>query len=84
MSIRSTGLSDHEKPTAGGSGSIDDDVGGYTIDEFGQLFRISRSMVYNEARAGRVKISKIGDRSIITRTSARRYQRLIEAEAAAP
>jgi hypothetical protein len=29
MSIRSTALSDHEKPTAGGGGNIRDEPGGY-------------------------------------------------------
>ena len=76
MSIHSTGLSDHEKPTAGGGG----DLGGFTLDEFCHLFRISRGTAYNEARAGRLTISKIRDRSIITKTSARAYQELIERE----
>jgi len=81
MSIHSTGLSDHEKPTAGGGG---DDLGGFTLDEFARLFKISRSTIYNEARAKRLTISKVRDRSIITRTSARAYQVLIERGTAAP
>src|SRR5262249_31144740 len=34
MRVYSSGLSDGEKPTAGGGDTTDDDLGGFTIDEF--------------------------------------------------
>jgi hypothetical protein len=60
----------------------DDDVGGYTIPEFADRFRVCRSVIYTEARAGRLKLSKIRSRTIITRSEARRYQAMLDAEAA--
>jgi hypothetical protein len=83
MSIHSTGLGDHEKPRASRSANADD-IGGYSIDEFGELLGgASRGLVYKEARARRVIITKVGARSIITKKHARQYMRLIEAEAEA-
>jgi DNA-directed RNA polymerase specialized sigma24 family protein len=76
MAIASTGLSDYEK-----SATSTADLGAYTIDEFCELFRISRRTAYNEARAGRLNIAKVRNRSIITKGEARRYQRALEAAA---
>jgi hypothetical protein len=84
MSIASTGLSDHEKQqkqTVRGGGN--DDLGGFTLDEFCQLFAISRGLAYKEWRDGRLAFSKAGNRTIITRSHARCYQQLLEAEAEA-
>ena len=53
MSITSTGLGDFKKGAAADGAAHADVVGAYTIKEFAELFRISRSTVYNEARAGR-------------------------------
>jgi predicted DNA-binding protein (UPF0251 family) len=72
MSTASTGLSDYEKSAAGG------DLGAFTLDEFCRLFRISKRTAYNEISAGRLKIAKVRNRSIITKGEARRYQRALE------
>jgi len=85
MSIDS-GLSDHEKPsgTARGSAAGDHDIGGYSVDDFcKRLGGISKRTAYNEIRAGRLKIAKVGSRSIVTRTFARDYLKMIEDEAEA-
>ena len=54
MSQHSTGLSDHEAPTAGGSVSARGPPapGSYSIDEFCQRHRISRSFYYKLRGAG--------------------------------
>jgi hypothetical protein len=57
------------------------DLGAFTLDEFCQLFKISRGLCYKERRAGRLIFSRIGDRTIVTKHQARQYQRLLEAEA---
>lgn len=36
------------------------------IDRFGDVFNISRTMTYDEINSGRLKIRKIGGRSIVT------------------
>jgi hypothetical protein len=46
MSTVSTGLSDYEKSNSTA------DLGAFTIQEFCDLFRISRRTAYNEAAAG--------------------------------
>ena len=56
-------------------------LGAFTIPEFSLRYRMCRSVVYSEARAGRLKLSKVGSRTIITRTEAARYQQALEAEA---
>jgi hypothetical protein len=74
MSIASTGLSDYENSAAG-------DLGAFTLNEFCKLFRISKRTLYNEVSAGRLKLAKIRNRSIVTRGEARRYQRALETAA---
>lgn len=76
MSITSTGLGDFKKGATGGA--ADADIGAYTIQEFADLFRISRGTVYNEAKAGKLNIAKVGKRAIITKGEARRYQRALD------
>jgi hypothetical protein len=53
-------------------------VGAYTIPEFSRMFKISRGMVYKLEKTGRLKFGKIGNRTIITITEARRFQRALE------
>ena len=60
---------------------FNDDVGAYSVDQFAHIFGLSRSAVYAEIRAGRLKVSKIGTRTVVTRTQARAYQTLLEQEA---
>ena len=79
MSITSTGLGDFKKGAAADGAAHADVVGAYTIKEFAELFRISRSTVYNEARAGKLNIAKVRNKAIITKGEARRYQRALEA-----
>jgi hypothetical protein len=67
---------------AAGTAQGDADVGGYTVNEFADLFRICRSLVYSEVRRKRLKLSKIRSRSIITKTEARKYQARLDREAA--
>ena len=88
MSISSTGLSDYEKKpttsTATAAISGGDDIGGFGLDEFGRIMGgISKSQIYAEARKGRLKLSKSGDRTIVTRVHARQYTALIASEAEA-
>lgn len=37
-----------------------------TIDEFADRYGLCRQTIYNQARAGRLKIRKVGKRSVIT------------------
>ena len=60
---------------------LPNDIGAYSIGEFAHSFNMSRSSVYAEIRAGRLKVAKIGARTIITRKRARDYQELLEREA---
>lgn len=38
----------------------------YSIANFGRAFSVGRSTVYEEIRAGRLKVRKVGTRTIIT------------------
>ena len=78
MSITSTGLGDFKKGAGAGDGAADADLGALTIKEFAELFRTSRGTVYNEVKAGKLSIAKVGARAIITRGEARRYQRALD------
>jgi len=60
----------------------DADIGCFTIPEFCDRMRMGRTTAYAEIRAGRLKVSKVGPKkTIVTRTQARAYQALLEAEA---
>jgi hypothetical protein len=73
MNIRSTGLGDDA-----------DDLGGYSIDQFGELLGgVSRGLIYKEVRAGRLILTKMGARSIITKKHGKQYLRAREREAEA-
>ena len=53
----------------------------FSIIEFAKRWGISRSKVYLEIRAGRLRIAHIGSRSLITVESEDDYRRLIDGEA---
>jgi hypothetical protein len=42
----------------------------YSVDRFGRLFNIGRSMIYEEIRAGRLKVRKAGARTLIAHEDA--------------
>jgi excisionase family DNA binding protein len=42
----------------------------YSVENFGQVFNIGRSMIYEEIRAGRLKARKAGARTLITHEDA--------------
>lgn len=42
----------------------------YSVRQFGQLFNIGRSSIYEEIRCGRLKIRKVGKRTLITHQDA--------------
>jgi hypothetical protein len=84
MSIASTGLSHDEKPITATRGAAgDEDIGGFTTREMCGRFRFSLSTLYAEARAGRLRLSKVRNKTIVTRGDARAYQALLEQEAEA-
>ena len=57
-------------------------IGVYTVQEFSAAFKISRGMLYKLKKSGRLKISKIGTRSVVTRAEAQRFLRTLETDAA--
>jgi hypothetical protein len=60
-----------------------DEVGGWTVDEFASLLTVCRSLIYKEVRLRRLRLAKVGGRSIVTRSEGQRYMRMLDAEAAA-
>jgi len=56
---------------------------GYSVARFAEAMDIGRSTIYEEIRAGRLKVLKIGARTIITDTAAKNYLKLLAAEQAA-
>jgi hypothetical protein len=59
-------------------------LGAFTLGEFCDRFRISRGKAYKERVAGRLRFAKVGTKTIITRTEARRYQQALDTAAGAP
>lgn len=57
----------------GASGAVADDLLGdaLTIAELMRTYRLSRSAIYKEIRSGRLKVMKVGRRTLVT-TRARR------------
>jgi hypothetical protein len=51
--------------TAACSSTSRDEQRGYSIDEFSTTYRICRAKAYDEIKAGRLKIRKVGRRTII-------------------
>jgi len=52
-----------------------------TVAEFAERKRICRATVYNEARAGRLNLSKVAGRTVILESDELAYDALIRAEA---
>lgn len=48
---------------------------GYTVDEFCEAVPMGRSKFYEEARAGKIKLRKIGTKTIVTVPDALDYMR---------
>lgn len=51
----------------------------FTISEMIKAYRVSRSRLYTEIRAGRLRVMKVGARSIITASARRDWERSCEA-----
>ena len=66
---------EHSPALKAGSGGDD----AFTIREMMSAYRISRTALYNEIRSGRLKVMKVGSRSLITRRARRDWERLCEA-----
>lgn len=86
MSQHSTALSDFENPTSSGRSKTLDDrrlegqLGAFTINEFGRIFRLSRGSIYKLKNAGKLRFAKVGTRTVITVTEAKRFQRTLDEE----
>ena len=46
---------------------------GYSVEEFGKIYGICRSLTYVEIREGRLKARKVGRRTIIAAEDAERW-----------
>jgi hypothetical protein len=58
------------------------DLGAFSITKFAAMFSLSRGMIYKLRNEGKLRIAKAGNKSIITATEARRFQRALESDAA--
>jgi hypothetical protein len=56
----------------------DNERGAFDITQFCLAYRLSRSMVYREIKEGRLRVMKVGNRTLISRRAARDYERLCE------
>ncbi len=54
---------------------------GFTVEQFAEAHGIGRTLVYAEAKAGRLKLAKVGRRSIVTVEAAASWRRLLDGEA---
>jgi hypothetical protein len=52
--------------------------GAFDITGFCLAYRLSRSMIYREIRDGRLRVMKVGNRTLISRRAARDYELLCE------
>jgi hypothetical protein len=50
-----------------------DAIGSFELDEFGSWASVGRTTIYEEAKAGRLIVSKIGRKSIVTFANARAW-----------
>jgi hypothetical protein len=66
-------MSLEHSPTRKSDSSGSDDA--YTIVEMIRAYRVSRSRLYAEIRAGRLKIMKIGSRSVVTASARAEWER---------
>lgn len=58
------------------AGSGGDDA--FSISEMMRAYRISRSKLYDEIRAGRLRVMKIGARSVVTALARQEWERRCE------
>jgi hypothetical protein len=56
----------------------DNERGAFDITTFCLAYKLSRSMVYREIKDGRLRVMKVGNRTLISRRAARDYERLCE------
>lgn len=56
------------------------DVQAYDIPSFVLAYKISRAQVYKEINAGRLRIFKVGRRTLISREAADAWRRSLETE----
>jgi hypothetical protein len=54
------------------------DLGAFSIKRFGVMFSLSHGMIYKLRNEGKLRIAKAGNKSIITATEARRFQRALD------
>lgn len=54
------------------------DIQAYDIKSFCKAYSVSRSFVYLEIKAGRLKPFKAGRRTLISRQAAERWQRTLQ------
>jgi excisionase family DNA binding protein len=53
----------------------------YRVEEFAEAHGLGRPTVYEEIRAGRLKVAKVGRRTVITTEAARDWRARLSAEA---
>jgi Helix-turn-helix domain len=58
------------------------DLGAFSVKQFATMFGLSRGMAYKLRDEGKLRITKIGARSVITVAEAKRFQRALESDAA--
>jgi hypothetical protein len=56
--------------------------GAYDVPSFLLAYHLSRSKFYNEVAAGRLRVMKVGSRTLISRQAAYDWERLCEGKAA--
>jgi hypothetical protein len=54
--------------------------GAFSIKSFLQTYGISRAKFYDEVRAGRIKLMKVGTRSLVSHRAALAWEKLCEGE----
>ena len=56
-------------------------IAAYTVDQFGAAYNLGRTRIYQEISAGRLRIMKVGARTLISREAADEWRRNLEAHA---
>jgi Helix-turn-helix domain len=54
------------------------DLGAFSVKQFATMFGLSRGMAYKLRDEGKLRITKIGARSVVTVAEARRFQASLE------
>ena len=80
QSRRSTGLGDLGR--LGDPGATGDSGGAFDIPGFLSAYRLSRSKLYKEIAARRLRVMKVGTRTLISRRAALDWERLCERQSA--